>query len=237
MNDLRRERLALVGQLVGDLSHDCNNLLAYVLSNLQNLVEYADELVRLVASYRERVQAAGLSDPALAQLESEMDLPFVLEDAGRAAREGLAGANRLRDVLRTLARLGAEEPGEPQRVDLAPAVRQAAGLERQAVAARTELALEVIEAAPALVPPPAVTRAVLALIQDALTAFGDRARADNRLRIALEPADGGYVLTVEHNGGEPGNGAGLVAAAARELGGEIDTEPGRTRLYIRAADA
>src|SRR5215470_13529353 len=93
----RRDRLALVGELVTDVSHECNNQLAFVLSNLQNLAEYSDELAQLIAGYRSRVSAAGLRDPGLVKLESEMDLEFVLEDAGRAAREGLEGASRLRD--------------------------------------------------------------------------------------------------------------------------------------------
>src|SRR5215468_12081906 len=61
----RRERLALVGELVSDVSHECNNQLAFVLSNLQNLAEYADELEKLVSGYRERVKAAGLRDTGL----------------------------------------------------------------------------------------------------------------------------------------------------------------------------
>src|SRR5262249_57217259 len=132
-DDTRRDRLALVGQLVADLSHDCNNQLAFVLSNLQNLAEYSDELARVVGAYRDRVKAAGLRDAALARIESEMDLEFVLQDAGRAAREGLDGATRLRDVLRILSRLGADERNEPQLIDLAKTVRQAAGFQTKTI--------------------------------------------------------------------------------------------------------
>src|SRR5215831_20747105 len=73
----RRDRLALVGELVNDVSHECNNQLAFVLSNLQNLAEYSDELAQIVAAYRERVKSAGLRDPELARLEDEMDLQFL----------------------------------------------------------------------------------------------------------------------------------------------------------------
>src|SRR5512143_1367603 len=105
MDVTRRDRLALVGELVSDVSHECNNQLAFVLSNLQNLAEYADELAQIIGAYGERIRAAGLRDPSLAKLEADVDLDFLLQDAGRAAREGLEGASRLRDVLRTLSRL------------------------------------------------------------------------------------------------------------------------------------
>jgi signal transduction histidine kinase len=124
----QRERMALVGELLFDASHELNNQLAFVLSNLQNLGEYGDDLARVVGAYRARLKAAGVSDPELERLETEVDLEFLLEDAGRAAREGLAGATRLRDVLRVLGRLGEDEPADKPLMDLPKTVRQVLGV-------------------------------------------------------------------------------------------------------------
>jgi len=228
----RRDRFALVGELVNDVSHECNNQLAFVLSNLQNLAEYSDELAQIVAAYRERVKSAGLRDPELARLEDEMDLQFLLEDAGRAAREGLEGASRLRDVLRTLSRLGAEEGGEPQLIDLAKAVRQAASFETKTIGLHAQLTLSVIEEAPAFVSASIITRAIVVLIKDAVACFGRSGPAQNRMHIVLERDGERYAIRIEHNGKEPGTGLAIADEAARLVGGELVVEPGRVSLYV-----
>lgn len=234
---MRRDRLALVGELVGDVSHDCNNQLAFVLSNLQNLAEYADDLARLVGAYRARIRDAGLRDASLARMETDMDLEFVLEDAGRAAREGLEGASRLREVLRTLARLGTDEPNEPQLIDLAKTVHQAASFQTKTIGIRAQLRLNLLESAPVLAPASAVMRAVVVLIKNALAAFGDRSRSDNHLAISLERTPGGYILTVAHDGTGPGIGIELAQSAAAEIGGRLAIESGRTTLFVPEVEA
>src|SRR5262249_61165637 len=130
-----------------------------VLSHRRNPAGSGGEVARLVGACRQRVKAAGLRDPALAKLENEMDLEFVLQDAGRAAREALDGATRLRDVNRTLSRLSGLEPSEPQLIDLAKTVRVAAGFQTKTVNIRAALALELVDEAPAFAAAAAVTRA------------------------------------------------------------------------------
>ena len=232
MEVTRRDRLALVGELVSDVSHECNNQLAFVLSNLQNLAEYADELAQLVSGYRDRVKAAGLRDAVLAKLESEMDLEFVLDDAGRAAREGLEGASRLRDVLRTLSRLGADEPSDPQLIDLAKTVRHAVSFKVKTIGIRAQLEMVLLDEAPAFVSAALVTRAVVVMMKDALAAFGSRPRCENHMKLALERRGDRYALTVEHNGAESGSGLGIAEEAARLLEGELTIEPGRETLFL-----
>src|SRR5262249_44699849 len=153
----------------------------FVLSNLQNLAEYSDELAELVGAYRERVKQAGLRDPSLAKLENEMDLEFLLQDAGRAAREGLEGAARLRDVLKPLARPGTDEGSDPKMIDLAQTVRHAVSFKTKTVNIRADLAMELLTQAPAFASSALVTRAVIVLIKDAMAAFGTRERSKNQM--------------------------------------------------------
>jgi len=133
-----RERLALVGELLADASHELNNQLAFVLSNLQNLAEYGDDLSRVVAAYRDRMNAMGAKDAALSKLETDVDLDFLLDDAGRAARDGLSGATRLRDILRVLSRLTEDEPADRPLIDLA----KGAELPGRVTALRKQLAAD-----------------------------------------------------------------------------------------------
>jgi hypothetical protein len=221
-----------VGELVSDVSHECNNQLAFVLSNLQNLAEYADELAQLVTDYRSRVTAAGLRDPVLAKMESEMDLEFLLQDAGRAAREGLEGASRLRDVLKTLSRLGADEPSDPQLIDLVKTVRHAASFKVKTVGIRSHFEMELLETAPAFLSAALVTRALVVMVKDTLAGFGARPRVQNKIKIVLARSDGRYALRIEHNASENGSGLAIAEEAATLLGGELVVEDGRTTLYL-----
>jgi signal transduction histidine kinase len=221
-----------VGELVSDVSHECNNQLAFVLSNLQNLAEYADELAQLVTEYRSRVTAAGLRDPALDKMESEMDLEFLLQDAGRAAREGLEGASRLRDVLKTLSRLGADEPSDPQLIDLVKTVRHAASFKVKTVGIRAHFEMELLETAPAFLSAALVTRALVVMVKDTLAGFGARPRVQNKIKIVLTRADGRYALGIEHNASEMGSGLAIAKEAAMLLGGELVVEVGRITLYL-----
>ena len=161
-----------------------------------------------------------------------MDLEFVLKDAGRAAREGLEGASRLRDVLRTLSRLGADEPSDPQLIDLVKTVRHAASFKVKTVGIRAHFDMELLETAPAFVSAALVTRALVVMVKDALAAFGARARVENRMKIVLTRGDGRYCLRIEHNGADKGSGLAIAEEAAALLGGELVVEDGSTTLYL-----
>jgi hypothetical protein len=235
----RQARHALAGELLADARHECNNQLAYVLSNLQNLIEYADDLARVVAAYRARVGAAGLVDPELIQLEAEADLDFLLDDAGRAAREGLVGATRLRDILRVLARISDDEPGERPLLALGRIVQQVVGIEHKAIGLRARLELAIEPEGSVAGAPSLVIRLVVLLVKHALARLDARGREQNLLRLAVGRREGRLALVVELAGSvtpDPDPRAlERAASAAAELGGELLVEPLRTTLYLREA--
>lgn len=231
-----REKLALVGELLADASHELNNQLAFVLSNLQNLAEYGDDLARVVAAYRDRVSAMGAMDAALGKLETDVDLDFLLEDAGRAARDGLAGATRLRDILRVLSRLSDDEPADRPLIDLAKSVRQVLAVEAKAINLRTQLRAEIEVDGTIAAPPALVTRAVAVILKDALGAFDPGQREQNQLAVRVERRPGALAVVVERTGGrKDGSGLALAARAAKSMGAELVTEPLRTTLVFPEA--
>ena len=232
----QRDRMALVGELLFDASHELNNQLAFVLSNLQNLAEYGDELARVMSAYRVRLAASGIHDPALEKLEAEVDLAFLLEDAGRAAREGLAGATRVRDVMRVLARLGEDQPADRPLMDLPKTVRQVLGVEAKTISLRAQLESDLAMEATVAAAPSLVTRAVAVLVKDALDAFDPAAKDRNRLVVRLEARGPRAALVVErHGGGEAGARLPIAQEAARAMDGELVVEPTRVTLLVDIA--
>jgi signal transduction histidine kinase len=228
--------MALVGELLFDASHELNNQLAFVLSNLQNLAEYGDELQRVMTAYRARLLASGARDDALDQLEAEVDLDFLLEDAGRAAREGLAGATRVRDVMRVLARLGEDQPVDRPLMDLPKTVRQLLAVEAKTISLRAQLDADLALEATVAAAPSLVTRAVAVLVKDALDAFDPRDKDRNRLVLRLERRGPMAALVVErHGGGASGRRLALAEEAARGMDAELVVEDARVTLLVPVA--
>jgi hypothetical protein len=232
-----REKLALVGELLADASHELNNQLAFVLSNLQNLAEYGDDLARVVGAYRDRMGAMGAKDAALSKLETDVDLDFLLDDAGRAARDGLAGATKLRDVLRVLSCLTEDEPADRPLIDLGKSVRQVLAVEAKAIHLRTNhLAADVDVDGTIAAPPALVTRAVAVMLKDALGAYDPAERDRNRLVVRVERRPAALAVVVERAGGRPdGRGLAMAAHAAKHMGAELIAEPLRTTLVFPEA--
>jgi hypothetical protein len=232
------QTLALVGELLNDAAHELNNQLAFVLSNLQNLAEYGEALERVVAAYRERVRAAGLSDPQLAALEAEVDLDFLLQDAGRAAREGLTGAARIRDILRIVGRAGEGESGERPLVDLGRAVTQVLGVETKAIAACAQLVRDVALEGSVAAPPAVLTRALAAIVKDGCARLDPAGRDGNTLRVSIARRGARLVASVERRGVEREGAAhhlDIARAAAAVLGAELVVDGPRTELALPEA--
>jgi signal transduction histidine kinase len=236
---LRQEKLALVGECLADASHECNNQLAFVLSNLQNLVEYGDDLARVVSAYREKLAAAGAGDAALAKLEAEVDLDFLLEDAGRAARDGLTGATRLRDLLRVLGRIGEDEPADKPLIDLGKAVRQVLCALHKAISLRAELTAELDLDVTVAAPQSLVTRAVVVMLKHALASFHDRAAQErHRLLVRLERRGAEVAVVVARAGGaDPARPLLLAELAAEAMDGRLEIEEDRTTLVLEIVES
>ncbi|QHF28810.1 ATP-binding protein [Pseudomonas sp. R32] len=101
---VQSEKLASLGQLAAGVAHEVNNPIGFVSSNLGALDEYFSRLQGMLKAYREAETAI---DPTtlsadLAELRTEIELDYILDDIPLLIRESKDGISRVGRIVKDL---------------------------------------------------------------------------------------------------------------------------------------
>jgi two-component system NtrC family sensor kinase len=96
---IQTEKMASLGQMVAEVSHDLKNPVNFIHGNLDYLSRYATDLVSLVAAYD---RALPQTPAAIANLKDAIDLEFLLEDLPKIIDSISFGAEQLRKLVSSL---------------------------------------------------------------------------------------------------------------------------------------
>jgi signal transduction histidine kinase len=226
------EKMASIGQLAAGVAHEINNPLAFVISNLNVLREYAREIRTLLKSAEGR-----------GERRSRIDPDFLLDDLDSIVSESLEGAERVHAIVRDLKTFSHTPGGDVfEEVNLAAAVESTLNIAHAEVKHRAVLERE-------LEPVPSIRGDRSKLSQVFLNLIFNAAQAvpsdaDGRICVRLFERGGEVAVQVEDNGSgippdkrqqifepffttkEVGVGTGLGLAIANDTiqrhGGRID---------------
>lgn len=111
---LQSQKMASIGQLAAGVAHEINNPTGFVSSNLKTLGDYHADLKRLLTAQQKLMRHLNTmrSDAtdqtlkermsAVAAIESDIDLPFLLEDIQALIKESSDGTERIKKIVEDL---------------------------------------------------------------------------------------------------------------------------------------
>ncbi|TVU52277.1 MAG: PAS domain S-box protein [Arthrospira sp. PLM2.Bin9] len=106
---VQSEKMSSLGQMVAGLAHEINNPVSFIYGNITHAKEYARDLLGVIELYQKHYPQA---HPEITEEIEAIDLEFLIEDLPRLFQSMTLGADRIRDIiksLRTFARLDESE--------------------------------------------------------------------------------------------------------------------------------
>jgi two-component system NtrC family sensor kinase len=236
------EKLAAVGQIAAGVAHEVNNPLSFILSNLESLRGYVNDLMRVVRAYRMNPETG-------AALDRTLGLDMLMADVSPLLDETVQGGSRVRAIVQELKTFSRQDTDTFEPVDLAEVARCTLVLTEREVSSKATLVKELSMARVDLAPRQKLHQVMLNLLVNAIHAIeakppppGERhtikvsTRTENDVAI-LQVQDSGVGMpdsvksrifepffTTKPVGVGTGLGLSVCAMVVERLGGRISVE-------------
>ncbi|MGD2183194.1 GAF domain-containing protein [Lusitaniella coriacea] len=112
---IQSEKMSSLGQLVAGVAHEINNPVSFIYGNVTPATEYAEDLLLLLQSYQQEYPNPS---PELVELMEEVDLDFMRQDLPKLLNSMKFGAERIREIVKSLRTFSRLDEAEVKDVDL-----------------------------------------------------------------------------------------------------------------------
>lgn len=110
------EKMASLGQIVAEVSHDIRNPVSAIYGNTECLLTYIEGVIKILRTYEKEY---GTTSPVIKEILEEVDWDFVRSDLPQVVRSIQSGSRYLRRLVDTLQSLSHMEDKEnPEPIDL-----------------------------------------------------------------------------------------------------------------------
>ncbi|MEI6875705.1 MAG: ATP-binding protein [Spirochaetota bacterium] len=138
---LQQDKLASIGLLAAGVAHEINNPMGYVMSNLNTLKGYAENLERFTSLLQGLISREGSAEgQRMAEEASEkLDIPYILDDIGKLVAGSSEGAERVKRIVTDLKNFSRSDDAQFKETDLNQCIQSTANVVRNEIKYVAEL--------------------------------------------------------------------------------------------------
>lgn len=107
--------MSSLGQLVAGVAHEINNPVSFIYGNITHAIEYTQDLLHLLQCYQQEYPNP---TPNLATEIEAIEFDFLVEDLPKLLHSMKMGANRIREIVRSLRTFSRLDEAEVKEVDI-----------------------------------------------------------------------------------------------------------------------
>lgn len=112
---IQSEKMSSLGQLVAGVAHEINNPVSFIYGNLIHACQYTNDLLSLLQLYQEYYPE---TPTHIKDFIEDIDLDFIKEDLPKIINSMKIGAERIRDIVKSLRTFSRLDEAELKAVDL-----------------------------------------------------------------------------------------------------------------------